>query len=110
MSSQTAIEWTHATWNPVTGCSKVSPGCAHCYAETFADRWRGVPGHAYEQGFDLRLWPERLESELLSRQPAWHRELHGHEQPITHQAMVLASALEGAAGSAGRTESTSVST
>jgi protein gp37 len=55
-----AIEWTQATWNPVTGCDKVSPGCAHCYAETFAERWRGIPGHAYEQGFDLRLWPERL--------------------------------------------------
>src|SRR4051812_18578260 len=47
-------------WNPVTGCSKVSPGCAHCYAETFAERWRGVPGHPYEQGFDFKLWPERL--------------------------------------------------
>jgi protein gp37 len=55
------IEWTEATWNPVTGCSEVSPGCAHCYAKTFAERWRGIPGHHYEQGFDLRLWPERLE-------------------------------------------------
>ena len=69
MSSQTAIEWTHATWNPVTGCSKVSPGCAHCYAETFAERWRGVPGHAYEQGFDLRFWPGRLELPLRWRKP-----------------------------------------
>ncbi len=69
MSSQTAIEWTQATWNPVTGCSKVSPGCAHCYAETFAERFRGVPGHPYEQGFDLRLWPERLELPLRWRKP-----------------------------------------
>ena len=60
MSSQSAIEWTDATWNPVTGCSKVSPGCAHCYAETFAERFRGVKGHPYEQGFDLKLWPDRL--------------------------------------------------
>ena len=60
MADRTAIEWTQATWNPVTGCSKVSPGCAHCYAETFAERWRGVPGHPYEQGFDFKLWPERL--------------------------------------------------
>ena len=56
-------------WNPVTGCSKVSPGCAHCYAETFAERWRGVPGHPYEQGFDLRLWPQRLEQPLRWRRP-----------------------------------------
>ena len=67
MSSVTSIEWTRgpdgrrgASWNPVTGCTKVSPGCVHCYAETFAERFRGVPGHPYEQGFDLRLWPERL--------------------------------------------------
>lgn len=64
MSDRSAIEWTQATWNPVTGCSKVSPGCAHCYAETFAERWRGVPGHPYEQGFDFKLWPERLEQPL----------------------------------------------
>ena len=40
---------------PVRGCTKISPGCKHCYAETFAERFRGVPGHPYEQGFDLRL-------------------------------------------------------
>lgn len=61
MADNSAIEWTEATWNPVTGCSQVSPGCAHCYAKTFAERFRGVPGHPYEQGFGLRLWPERLE-------------------------------------------------
>lgn len=54
------IEWTDETWNPVTGCTKVSPGCDNCYAEAFAERWRGIPGHPYEQGFDLKLWPERL--------------------------------------------------
>jgi len=69
MADNSAIEWTEATWNPVTGCSKVSPGCAHCYAETFAERWRGVPGHAYEQGFDLRLWPSRLDQPLAWRRP-----------------------------------------
>ncbi len=68
MRDNTPIEWTEATWNPVTGCHKVSPGCAHCYAETFAERFRGVRGHPYEQGFDLRLWPERLEAPLK-----WHR-------------------------------------
>lgn len=69
MAQATSIEWTEATWNPVTGCSEVSPGCAHCYAKVFAERWRGVPGHAYEQGFELRLWPERLEMPLQWRKP-----------------------------------------
>ena len=66
---ESAIQWTEATWNPVTGCDQVSPGCAHCYAKTFAERWRGIPGHHYEQGFDLRLWPERLEQPLRWLRP-----------------------------------------
>ena len=57
MSDNSSIEWTDATWNPIRGCTKISPGCAHCYAETFAERFRGVPGHPYEQGFDLRTGP-----------------------------------------------------
>jgi protein gp37 len=69
MADRSRIEWTQATWNPVTGCDKVSPGCAHCYAQTFAERWRGIPGHPYEQGFDLRLWPERLEQPLRWKRP-----------------------------------------
>jgi len=69
MADRSSIEWTDATWNPVTGCTKVSPGCKHCYAETFAERWRGVRGHPYEQGFDLRLWPSRLEAPLRWRSP-----------------------------------------
>lgn len=64
MSLNSTIEWTDATWNPVRGCRKVSPGCKHCYAETFAERFRGVPGHPYEQGFDLRLVPEKLAEPL----------------------------------------------
>jgi len=64
MSEHSSIEWTDATWNPVRGCTKISPGCAHCYAETFAERFRGVPGHPYEQGFDLRLVPEKLDEPL----------------------------------------------
>jgi protein gp37 len=60
MSDNSKIEWTDATWNPVRGCTKISPGCAHCYAETFAERFRGVPGHAYERGFDPRLAPQKL--------------------------------------------------
>lgn len=60
MSDNSKIEWTDATWNPVRGCTKISPGCKHCYAETFAERFRGVPGHPFEFGFDLRLVPEKL--------------------------------------------------
>src|SRR5947209_13887288 len=60
MSDKSTIEWTNATWNPVTGCTRVSPGCDHCYALVFAERFRGVPNHPYEQGFDLKLWPDRL--------------------------------------------------
>lgn len=69
MSQNSNIEWTEATWNPVRGCTKVSPGCANCYAETFAERWRGVKGHAYEQGFDLRLVPEKLSEPLRRKKP-----------------------------------------
>jgi protein gp37 len=60
VSDKSKIEWTDATWNPVRGCSKISPGCAHCYAETFAERFRGVPGHPFEFGFDLRIVPDKL--------------------------------------------------
>jgi protein gp37 len=69
MSSSSDIEWTDATWNPVRGCQKVSPGCKHCYAETFAERWRGIPRHPYEQGFDLRLVPSKLSEPLHWRRP-----------------------------------------
>jgi protein gp37 len=69
MSEVSHIEWTDATWNPVTGCNKVSQGCKHCYAERFAERFRGIPGHPYEQGFDLRLWPERLSLPLEWKEP-----------------------------------------
>ena len=69
MSEKSTIEWTDSTWNPVTGCTKVSPGCKHCYAEIFAERWRGIPGHPYEQGFDLQLWPDRLELPLTWKKP-----------------------------------------
>lgn len=69
MSGQSKIEWTDTTWNPVRGCLKISPGCKNCYAETFAERFRGVPGHPYEQGFDVRLIPERLSSPLRWARP-----------------------------------------
>src|SRR6185436_552442 len=60
MSDKSKIEWTDATWNPVRGCDEISPGCAHCYAKVFAERFRGVKGHPYERGFDLRTVPEKL--------------------------------------------------
>src|SRR5216683_8396208 len=69
MGSSSKIEWTDATWNPVRGCTKISPGCKHCYAETFAERFRGVKDHPYEQGFDLRLVPEKLADPLRWRTP-----------------------------------------
>lgn len=69
MADRSAIEWTDATWNPVTGCTKISAGCDHCYAERFAERFRGVAGHPYEQGFDLTLRPERLDQPLAWRGP-----------------------------------------
>ena len=69
MADKTGIEWTDATWNPVTGCTKITRGCDNCYAERFAERWRGVNGHPYEQGFDLRLWPSRLNQPAGWRRP-----------------------------------------
>ncbi|AWH14464.1 Gp37/Gp68 family protein [Mycobacterium phage TChen] len=69
MSDNTGIEWTDATWNPVTGCTEVSPGCDHCYAKTFAERWRGTPGHYFENGFDVQLRPDKLDQPLRWRKP-----------------------------------------
>ena len=69
MSSLSKIEWTDATWNPVRGCSKISPGCKNCYAERFAERFRGVPGHPFEQGFDVRLVPEKIPEPLRWKSP-----------------------------------------
>ncbi|BAY98223.1 phage Gp37Gp68 family protein [Tolypothrix tenuis PCC 7101] len=69
MSVSSTIEWTEATWNPTTGCHKISPGCQNCYAERFAERWRGVPGHPYEQGFDVKSWNERITMPLSWKKP-----------------------------------------
>ena len=69
MADSTQIEWTDSTWNPVTGCTKVTAGCDFCYAERFSERFRGVKGHPFENGFDLTLRPERLQQPLKWRQP-----------------------------------------
>lgn len=69
MSDKSQIEWTDATWNPVTGCTKITRGCDNCYAERIAERFRGTPGHPYENGFDLKLRPERLSQPLSWKRP-----------------------------------------
>jgi len=69
VGARSSIEWTDATWNPVTGCTKITRGCDHCYAARFAERWRGISGHPYEQGFDLRQWPSRLTQPARWRKP-----------------------------------------
>lgn len=69
MSDKTGIEWTDATWNPVTGCTKVSPGCDNCYAETFSERFRGTPGHYFEGGFDIQVRPDKLDQPLRWKKP-----------------------------------------
>ena len=69
MANITAIEWTDTTWNPVTGCTKISAGCDHCYAERLSERFRGTPRHPFKNGFDLTLRPERLEQPLAWRKP-----------------------------------------
>ncbi len=69
MGATTDIEWADATWNPVTGCTKISPGCDFCYAERLAERFRGVPGHPFERGFDLTVRPDRVRQPLLWNRP-----------------------------------------
>jgi protein gp37 len=63
------IEWTEQTWNPVTGCTKISPGCKHCYAETLSKRLKLMGAHGYENGFSLTLLPERLDQPLKRKIP-----------------------------------------
>jgi protein gp37 len=69
MADNSAIEWTDTTWNPVTGCTKISAGCDNCYASRFSERFRGVPGHPFETGFDLTLRPGRLQQPLQWKRP-----------------------------------------
>jgi protein gp37 len=69
VSDKSKIEWTNSSWNPITGCTKVSPGCKNCYAESFAERWRGIPGHHFENGFDIQLRPDMLDIPLKWKKP-----------------------------------------
>jgi len=94
MADNSRIEWTDATWNPVTGCNKISPGCDHCYAARFAERFRGVPGHPFETGFDLTLRPGRLTQPLTWERPRMifvnsMSDLFHKEIPASHIAAVF---------------------
>lgn len=94
MADRSAIEWTDATWNPVTGCTKISAGCDHCYASRFSERFRGVPGHPFENGFDLTLRPERLQQPLEWKKPRMifvnsMSDLFHKEIPQTHISKVF---------------------
>lgn len=67
--AESSIEWTEYTWNPVTGCTKISPGCKNCYAETMARRLKAMGAHGYEDGFKVTLHPDRLEQPQRRRSP-----------------------------------------
>jgi len=69
MTTTSKIEWTERTWNPTTGCTKISPGCKHCYAETMANRLQAMGANGYENGFNLSIIPERLSEPLNRRKP-----------------------------------------
>lgn len=69
MATVSKIEWTERTWNPTVGCTKVSPGCKHCYAEVMAGRLKAMRTPGYEHGFDLTLLPQRLQDPLLRKTP-----------------------------------------
>ena len=70
MRTKTSIEWTELTWNPAVGCSKISPGCAHCYAEVMARRLQAMRVKGYENGFRVTLLPDRLEEPIRRKRPA----------------------------------------
>lgn len=72
MSTQSKIEWTEQTWNPATGCTKISPGCKHCYAETMARRLQAMGTPGYDNGFKLSLMPERLSQPLTRKKPTMY--------------------------------------
>ena len=69
MATASKIEWTEQTWNPVTGCTKISPGCKHCYAEVMAKRLEAMGASGYERGFRLTLQPSRLTQPIERKKP-----------------------------------------
>lgn len=72
MATRSRIEWTDLTWNPVTGCTKLSPGCKHCYAEALAHRLKAMGAPGYENGFALALHPERLNEPIRRKKPTMY--------------------------------------
>jgi protein gp37 len=94
MSTKTSIEWTELSWNPTTGCTKISPGCKNCYAEIMARRLKAMGVHGYEHEFKLTLQPQRLNEPLLRKKPSmyfvnsmsdlFHEEIPDH---FIHQVM-----------------------
>lgn len=72
MSNKTSIEWTEQTWNPTTGCTKISPGCKFCYAETMAKRLQAMKASGYENGFQLSLMPNRLDQPIKRKKPTMY--------------------------------------
>ncbi|MCI5157313.1 MAG: DUF5131 family protein, partial [Candidatus Electrothrix sp. AUS1_2] len=72
MSNKSAIEWTEQTWNPTVGCTKISAGCAHCYAETMAKRLQAIGMNGYEDGFKLSLLPDRLVQPMQRKKPTMY--------------------------------------
>ncbi len=69
MATKSNIEWTEMTWNPVTGCSKISPGCKHCYAETLSKRLRAMGAERYRDGFEVTLHPDLISLPLRWKRP-----------------------------------------
>jgi len=95
MSTKTSIEWTERTWNPAVGCSKISPGCAHCYAEVLAKRLQSMHIKGYENGFRLTLLPERLQEPMSRKRPTVYfvnsmSDLFHEEIPDSYLLQVLA--------------------
>jgi hypothetical protein len=86
MVQGSTIEWTESTWNPVTGCTKVSPGCRHCYAERMAERLRAMGQANYASGFELTLQPHMLEVPLAWKKPQTVRELD--ERPLSQRCAI----------------------
>lgn len=101
MADGSAIEWTDATWNPVTGCTKISSGCDNCYASRFSERFRGVPGHPFETGFDLTLRPARLEQPLLWKRPRMDK-AKGDVMPMEFEVTTAGPALQAAGSNLGK--------
>ncbi len=100
MATHSAIEWTEATWNPVTGCSKISPGCAHCYAERMAKRLRAMGQRNYVNGFEVTIHEHMLGLPFRWKRP--HRIFVNSMSDLFHEAVPLAFIVGGESGPGAR--------